>query len=245
MERMNVSPLPNGDALMDPAECLEDHQTRILHKLVQPLDDEEIVDDHRLAFVQLGARTLKVKVDVETLEELGNGIPVGVRLLLDDLDQILERVATPRIDDDGRRQVTQNMRTHRLNGVQIERTIEEHLNDVVASLRVVHEHEHTPVDQPGALLQRLGAVEVAVVDELAQAIQILMRRRPVERQDLGGQDAPQQIQVVGIVGLHDQQAKVQMRNGLLVATALVQVFAHFVGTVHPLVLELQEYVFKY
>lgn len=30
-----------------------------------------------------------------------------------------------------------------------------------------------------------------------------------------------------------------MGNGLLIATALVQVFAHFVGTVYPLVLELQ------
>lgn len=224
---------------MNTTECLEDHQTRILHELIQPWDDEEIVDDHRLAFVQLHSSSLKVKVHIETFEELGDRIPIRVGFLLDDLDQILQRIASARIDDDGRCQISQNVRTHRLNRVQIERTIEEHLNDVIASLRMIHEHEHTPVDQPGALLQRLRAVEVAVVDELAQTIQILVRGCPVQSENLSGQDSPQQIQVVGIVGLHDQQTKVQMRNRLLIATAFVQVFAHFVGTIDPFVLELE------
>lgn len=224
---------------MNPAEGLEDHETRVLHKLIQTSDDEEVVDDDRLAFVQLQAGALKVKVHVEMFQELCDGVLVRVRLLLDDLDQILQCIPATAVNDDGRGQVAQDVRAHGLDGVQVECLAQEHLDNEVTSLGVVEEHQHTPVDQPGALLQRLDGGEVGVVDVLAQPVQVVQSRAPVQREDLGGQLAPQHVQVVFVVGRHDQQTEVQVGDGVGVVAALVQVLGVLVDTVHHVGFELQ------
>lgn len=77
---------------------------------------------HSLAFEQLLLRSVEVEVDVETLEELGDGVAVHVRLLLDDLDQVLENGFPPLVRDHCGGQVAQDVRTHRLNGVQVPAT---------------------------------------------------------------------------------------------------------------------------
>lgn len=50
------------------------------------MQEEEIVIQLRLAFVQFRPGSFEVKVDVQMLQEFGNWIAVGVRLLLDDFD---------------------------------------------------------------------------------------------------------------------------------------------------------------
>lgn len=73
--------LPYADALVNAAEGFENHQACILDKFVQAGNEEEVIVQNLLAFVQLLPGTIKVKVDVQMLQELGNGIFVGVRFL--------------------------------------------------------------------------------------------------------------------------------------------------------------------
>lgn len=145
---------------MDATECFENHQTCILNELIQPDDDEEIVDDHRLAFVQFETGTFKIKVHVQMLKEFSDWITIGVRFLLNDFDQILECVATARIDDDGGGQIAQNVRRCRLNGIQVQWFVQKHFNHQIASFRMIDEHKHAPVNQPGALLQCFDVAEI-------------------------------------------------------------------------------------
>ena len=71
---------------MDSAESLKDHHPAVLNKVVQASNKEEVVDEHILAVTELALGAVKVKVNVELLDEGGDGIPVGVGLLLDNLD---------------------------------------------------------------------------------------------------------------------------------------------------------------
>ena len=66
---------------MNSAEGLKDEEAGVLDEVVQTGDQEEVVDEHRLALTQLLLGTVKVEVHVQTLKELGDGVPVRVRLL--------------------------------------------------------------------------------------------------------------------------------------------------------------------
>jgi len=136
----------NGDALVDAAECLEDHQTGVLHELVEAGHNEKVIQDHCLALVQLQTRSLEVKVHIQALQELGDGIAVSVRFLLDHLDQILQSVAAGAVDHYGGGQITHDVRAHCLDGVQIQWLVQEHLNDEIASLGMVEEDQDRPVN---------------------------------------------------------------------------------------------------
>jgi hypothetical protein len=63
------------------AESFEDHQARIFDEFVQAGNEEEVIIENLLALVQLLPCTIKVKVDIKMLQELGNGIFVGVGFL--------------------------------------------------------------------------------------------------------------------------------------------------------------------
>lgn len=66
---------------MDAAECLEDHESCVLDEVVETRDQEEVIVQHGLTLVQLQSSRLKVKVDVQVLQELSNRVLVRVRLL--------------------------------------------------------------------------------------------------------------------------------------------------------------------
>lgn len=85
---------------MNATERLKNHQSRVLDKLIQAPDDEEVVKDDGLALVQLHPRPLKVKVDVQVFQELRDRVFVRVGLLLNHLDQVFEGVTTTPINDD-------------------------------------------------------------------------------------------------------------------------------------------------
>ena len=182
--------------------------------------------------MQLQPSAFKVKVDVQALQEFGDWILVSVRLLLDDLNEILQRITTTTINNHGSRQVTKNVRTHCLDRIQVQRFIQEHLDDEVTTLGVVEENQNTPVNEPCALLKHLNIAEAAVVDKLAQPIQILQSSLPVESKNLCGQLSPQNIQVVLIIGLHYHQTNVQVRGGLGVGSALVEILGQLVNRLY-------------
>lgn len=75
----------NVDDLVDAAVGLKDEEACVLDKLVSAGDEEEVVRQNSLALAQLLLCALKVKVDVEALDELGDRIAVEVVLLLNNL----------------------------------------------------------------------------------------------------------------------------------------------------------------
>lgn len=72
----------DADALMNPTECFENHEPRVLDEFVQQSDEEKIVENNGLAFLKFLTGTIKVEVDVQMLKELGDRITVRVRFLL-------------------------------------------------------------------------------------------------------------------------------------------------------------------
>lgn len=228
-----------GDALMYATECLENHQSRALDEFVQVSVDEEIVHDDVLALMELSTCTLEVEVDVQVLEELGDWILVRVRLLLDDFDQILECIATTSVDDNGYGEIAQDVRTRRLNDIQVDRLVQKHLDDEVAAFRVMEEDQDAPVNEPSALCQKLHVAERAVVDELAQTIEVFQSRHPVECENLSGQFAPQNVQVVLVVRLHDHLADVQILCRLGVVSAIVHVLGELVHALDDVNIDLK------
>lgn len=149
---------------MNATECFENHQTSILYKFINTRHNEEIVDDHCLAFMEFHSGTIEVEIHVQAFQELGDRVTVCVRFLLNDFDQILEGVATGPVDDNGGGQIAKDVWAHCLNGVQVKRFVQKHFNDEVATFWMIEECQHTPVDQPGPLLESLDVCEVGVVD---------------------------------------------------------------------------------
>ena len=110
----------DADALMNAAERFKDHETGVFDKVVQNGDQEEVVEQHVAALSQLLLGSVKVEVDVQTLDELGDGVSVRVRLLLDDLHQVFQHGAPVLlVDDDGGGQIAENVRAHGLDGIHV------------------------------------------------------------------------------------------------------------------------------
>ncbi len=95
------------DALVYPAVGLKDEQAGILHKLCLAGREEEVIVNDLLTFQELLLGPLKVVLDEEALQELGDGVRVFVGLLLNDSDEVLQHVPSPLVDDHGHRQVPQ------------------------------------------------------------------------------------------------------------------------------------------
>lgn len=111
--------LLDSDALMNAAEGLEREQASVLDELVVKSGQEEVVGQHLIALSQLDLSTVKVKVNVQTLDELGDRILVVVRLLLYDLHQVFHDVLATFADYGRRCDVAKYVRTCRLYHIQI------------------------------------------------------------------------------------------------------------------------------
>ena len=84
-------------------------------RFVVSTNQEEVIDEDGLAVAELLLGAVEVEVDVEVLDEAGDGVLVGVALLLDHLDQILHHVPPGAlVADDGRGQVSQDPGARRL-----------------------------------------------------------------------------------------------------------------------------------
>lgn len=65
--------------------------------------------------------SIKIKVHIKTFQELCDGISVSVWFLLDHFHQVLQHRPPPLVGDHCCRQVTQDVGTHGLDGIQVSR----------------------------------------------------------------------------------------------------------------------------
>lgn len=180
---------------------------RGVDKCVCGAEQEEVVLENLLGLAELLLGFLKVKVNVQGLDEVGDRVGVLVALLADDADEVLElalvlvRVAAlVAAGDDGGGQVAQDPGAICLDGVDVGGG-EEHFGEGLAGGLVVKEGEQRPVQQPGAVLQLCeGVVEEAGVDLLLDLVDLLDGAVPVDGQDLAGELAPGGLAFLVVVG---------------------------------------------
>lgn len=98
---------------------LEDEQTRVLHELVLVGLQEVVVGQGLLARLELLFGGLKVKIDVQRLQELRHGVLESVRLLVDHAHQFFQVIALLFVDHHRGGEVAQNVRARGLNGVHV------------------------------------------------------------------------------------------------------------------------------
>ena len=120
MDSLDVDPLVNL------AVALRDQMPCSINECVRRTEQEEVVLQDLLSLAELLLSLLKVKVDVQRLDEVGNGVGVLVALLPDNANQVLElplvlvRVAaTVAACDDSGGQVAQDPRAVCLDGVDV------------------------------------------------------------------------------------------------------------------------------
>jgi hypothetical protein len=178
-----------------------------IDECVSRAEQEEIVLEDLLGLAQLLLRLLEVKVDVQGLDEVGDGVGVLVPFLAHDADQVLKLAlvlvavaGAAAAGDNGGGQVAQDPRARGLDGVDVG-SREEHVGQGLAGGLVVEEGEQRPVEQPGAVLQ-LGerVVEQACVDLLLDLVDLLNGAVPVDGQDLAGKLAPGGLALLVVVG---------------------------------------------
>ena len=104
---------------MDSAKGFEDGEAGIVDKLASQRGKEGVVTEDLLAFLELLLRLLEVDVDEKAFDKLGDRVPIVVRLLLDDREQVLDLGLSSLADDYGRCQISQYVRTIYLNSLQI------------------------------------------------------------------------------------------------------------------------------
>jgi hypothetical protein len=171
--------------------------SRRIHKLFRRAQQKEVVLENFLRLAELLLRLLKVKVDVQRLDEVGNGVVVLVALLPYNPDQVLELLlvlvrvpAAAAAGDDGGDEVAQDPGAVCLDGVDVGGG-EEHVGEGLARGFVVEEGEEHPVNQPGAVLELCErVVEEACVDNLLKLVDLLDGGVPVYGEDFAGELAP-------------------------------------------------------
>jgi hypothetical protein len=201
VDSLDVNPL------VDLAVALRDQMPRGIDESIRGAKQEKVVLENLLGLAKLLLGLLKVKVNVQGLDEVGDGVGVLVALLAHDADQVLElalvlvRVAgAVAAGDDGGGQVAQDPRAVGLDGVDVGGR-EEHVGQRLAGAVVVEQREQRPVDQPGAVLQlRQRVVEQACVDQLLDLVDLLDGGLPVDGEDLAGQLAPGGLALLVVVG---------------------------------------------
>jgi hypothetical protein len=178
-----------------------------IDKCVSRAEQEEIILENLLGLAQLLLGLLEVEVDVQGLDEVGDGVGVLVPFLAHDADQVLKLTlvlvavaGAAAAGDNGSGQVAQDPRARGLDGVDVGGR-EEHVGQGLAGGLVVEEGKQRPVEQPGAVLQ-LGerVVEQACVDLLLDLVDLLDGAVPVDGQDLAGKLAPGGLALLVVVG---------------------------------------------
>lgn len=148
----SLGQLGNIDLLVNPAVGLRDEAAGVLDEFLLHGDQEEVVLENLLALGELLLGEVEIKVDVESLNKLGDGVTVLVGLMLNNLDEFLEQVLATLVGDNGGSEVTENPWARSLDSVDVGR-LEEEVDNSITSLGVVEEDEQGPVKEPGALLQ--------------------------------------------------------------------------------------------
>ena len=146
--------------LVDLAVALRDKVTGSLDKCIGSRNEEKVAPQHTLSLAQLLLGLFEIEIDVECLDEVGDGVGVFVVLLTHNADKVLELsvvetgvpVRAVAVGDDGGGQIPQNPGAVGLDSVDVGGG-EEKVGQGVAGRLVVKEGEKGPVDQPGAVLE--------------------------------------------------------------------------------------------
>ena len=132
--------------------------SRRIDELVRGAKQEEIILKNLLRLAELLLRLLKVKVNVQRLDEVGNWIAVLVAFLPHDPDEVLELLlvlirvsATVAASDDSGGEIAKDPWAVGLDGVDVCGR-EEHVSKGFARRLVVEQREERPVNQPGTVL---------------------------------------------------------------------------------------------
>ena len=72
---------PDADGVVDAAVRLEDEEASVFEEFLLARHEKNVVGQHLLALDELLLCAVKVKLDVQALQELRDGIPVRVGLL--------------------------------------------------------------------------------------------------------------------------------------------------------------------
>jgi hypothetical protein len=205
------------DPLVNATVRLADEVSCVIKELLPKLAQEKIVPDDALRELQLALRRLKVKLDIEFLEELGDRVRILVLLKLDDLDDLADRMPHARAHgcpraarlraarEHGRnREVAKDPRRGGLDGVEVG-GCEERLEEESTASWVVEVYKEGPVHEPRARVQRSEGLCVRVrmrsgagerrgastrVERLAKRVELLECDVPFPREDIRGEFAP-------------------------------------------------------
>ena len=176
---------------MDAAVGLKDEGPGPFHELLPQANQEKVGAQQPVALLQRRLRALEVVVDEQALQDAGDGIAVRILLLDQDPHQVLQLVAPPLVDHHRGSQVAQQVPRVGLDGGHVA-VLEAEVDDGVASVLVIEEHEEGPVQQPRALRQLLHRVGPHLgVNDLLQPGEVLLRLLPVLHQNVGRKLAPQ------------------------------------------------------
>jgi len=129
-----------------------------LNERVGCSNKEEITSQHLFSFAEFLLRFFKIEVDVEGLDEVGNGVGVFIIFLLDDADDVLQLLlvlasvpSATTVRNDGCREISKDPGAGRLYSVN-EGCGEKEFTDGVPGRFVVEEREECPVNEPCAVI---------------------------------------------------------------------------------------------
>lgn len=235
----------NVHAGKDFAVALADEVAGGIHKGVGRGGEEEVGAADVLGGAEGLAGGLKVVGNVESVDELGDGVGVLVGLLADVADDVLELLlldargavvaggagAAAR-GDDGGDEVAQDPGAGRLDRVDVGRR-EEHVEDGLAGGVVVEEGEEGPVDEHGAVVE-LGArvAEELGVDALLDVLELVDGRVPVGREDLARKFAPRRGRDLVVVGRQHAELVEHVGGGAVLAAAELELAKVVEGVDH-------------
>ena len=66
---------------MDTTECFENHKPGILDEIVEDSHREEVIQQYIFTLAKFLLGRIEIEIDVQVLDELGDGVSVGVRFL--------------------------------------------------------------------------------------------------------------------------------------------------------------------
>lgn len=218
------------NSLMNLAVALTDQMSSGLDKVFRGCDKEEIGTEN---FFSLGKFLLcffKIKVEVQSLDEISDWVRILVVLLLDDTNDIFELLlvlasvaGTVAVGDNCSSQISKDPWAGGLDGVD-ECWGEEEIADNITSGFVVEEWEQSPVNEPGSVVKLCERfVEELCLDQFLDLLDFLHRGLPVSSQDLTSQFTPCCCSDLVVISREDSELIKKFGSCSVVSTTVLEI----------------------
>mmetsp|Transcript_3668 Transcript_3668/g.5568 ORF Transcript_3668/g.5568 Transcript_3668/m.5568 type:complete len:395 (+) Transcript_3668:347-1531(+) len=208
----------NLDALVNTAISLKDMHAGIFQKLLTERVQEIIVLKQGLTLSQFLLSGFKVKLNEKSIHKLGDGVRVGVALLLDDLQQILHCGSLSLADDHGGGKVSEDVGAGGLDDGKVA-LVEKQFQQGISSIGMVEEDEETPMNQPGALLASHNGRSCFVIDQTLKDFEIRKSVFPLSHQNFGGKFPPEGVEGFVLIGGEVAEVTQKVSSGSIRTTA--------------------------